>query len=335
MQSKIDKQVQNPFKSTEIKSPEGDKIFAACTDGSLIELSMISKTIVYDDGRILDDIIFSIAKTNDNKSQFLCGYHTGFIEIHIPTRKKLRSYTKQRPSRCVVTHDNKFLVTYENKNGIGFITKWSVRTKKKLHTWQFDVQSNFYWIRSQSCSYDNKYQFIGYEVQYDSDGSDGYLGIFELQKHQTRKCIIVMPGAIISVAFPSDNQSVFLSGDEGFIKLFKWKEGNFSKDDVFEYEKSDWLDDGIRSICLTKDDKYLLVGSSKSLSVFETKTRKVTKEFKLTDQVVGISLVKDNKYALIAEENGNFSIIDLETLEIFRIATDIIDGKKIDKIMVI
>ena len=56
------------FLNTDTNYPEGNKIFFGLSDGSLFKFSMISKTIVYDFGQILNDKICSMAKTIDNKS---------------------------------------------------------------------------------------------------------------------------------------------------------------------------------------------------------------------------------------------------------------------------
>lgn len=47
------KQNINFNKNTEIKYPNNDNMFEGCSNGSLLELPMISKTIIYDYGQIL------------------------------------------------------------------------------------------------------------------------------------------------------------------------------------------------------------------------------------------------------------------------------------------
>ena len=60
-------QVQNSDKNTEIKYPKGDKLFAGCTNGWLVEFSMIEE-ITYYFGKILENEFSSMSKTPDNKS---------------------------------------------------------------------------------------------------------------------------------------------------------------------------------------------------------------------------------------------------------------------------
>ena len=105
--------IKNSDKNTEIKCLESDKLFVGCDNGYLIEFSMIEKT-AHDLGKILDRKIHSIAKTPDNKSQFVSDFKGGFKELDIPTRKNLNSYPVKKVSFCVVTHDQKFLITVEN-----------------------------------------------------------------------------------------------------------------------------------------------------------------------------------------------------------------------------
>ena len=118
--------------------------------------------------------------------------------------------------------------------------------------------------------------------------------------------------------------------------MIKWLAGANSGGDFDFTEKPKKVgNDCTFSICLTKDEKYLLVGSTGLVRVFETTTREVTKEFKLTTFVSGINLIKDGKKAIIVQGNGNLSILDLETLEIKKIARNIAKGKGLSTIMVI
>ena len=142
-----------------------------------------------------------------------------------------------------------------------------------------------------------------------------------------------MTNVIFSVAFSRDNQSVFISDLDGNIKMIKWQTGANSWDDFdFSEEPKKVVNCLTDSICLTKDEKYLLVGSKESLCVFETETREVTKEFKLTTYVAGIILIEDYKKAIIAENHGDLSIIDLETMEMVSFAENITKGNHLMKL---
>ena len=324
MQSKICRQVQSSDKNTKIKYPEGDKLFVGYTDGCLLEISMIEEEHIHDHGKILDNAFSLMAKTNDNKSLFVFGFEGNFVQLDIPTRKKVNSFIIKNASYFVVTHDGKYLITGESKENCNF-TKQSLRTNKRLHTWQSGVNQG---LASQSCSYDNKYQLIGYYY--------GWLTVFDLKKHQKLKNIEVISYAIFSVAFSRDNQRVFISDQEGSIKMIKWQANANSEDDFDFSEEPKILSDGvIISMCLTKDEKYLLVGQSESLRVVETETRKVTKEFRMKDYVQNIQLIQDGKKAIIAEDNGNISILNVETLEISSATKNIKNGTTLNTILVI
>ena len=89
------------------------------------------------------------------------------------------------------------------------------------------------------------------------------------------------------------------------------------------------------SICLTKDEKYLLVGSAYYVNIVETATREVKKQLELEYNVMTINLIEHGTKAIIAQEWGDLSILDLETLEISSNAENITNGKKLKKIIVI
>ena len=141
---------------------------------------------------------------------------------------------------------------------------------------------------------------------------------------------------IHSVAFTQDNQSAYISDLTGNIRMIKWKLNASSGHDFDLTQKSKVVGASItREICLTKDDTNLLVGSDELVSVFNTETREVTKEFKFTDVVCGIKLINYGKSVFIAEQNGDLSIIDLETMEIILSHKKITNVGEILKIVVI
>ena len=136
-----------------------------------------------------------------------------------------------------------------------------------------------------------------------------------------------MESGIQSVAISTDNQKAFISDHSGNIKIIKWKPeaGSIKISGHSEEENTKVGNNLTYSICLTKDEKYLLVGSDGLVSLFETETREVTKEYIMQTCVVAIKLIKNGKKALIAEENGNLSIIDLENFEMFLVAENTVN----------
>ena len=91
---------------------------------------------------------------------------------------------------------------------------------------------------------------------------------------------------IYSIAFSRDNQRAFISDYSGNIKKIEWQANTNSRDKFQFSPDSKKVDRGdTHSICLTKDKKYLLVGSKAKVSILKTTTRELTKESKLTEGV--------------------------------------------------
>ena len=145
-----------------------------------------------------------------------------------------------------------------------------------------------------------------------------------------------MSNDIRSVAFSRDNHTAFISDNGGNIKMIKWKsDANSGNDFDFTHDFKKVGNAMTQSICLTKDEKFLLVGSNSLVSVLETATREVVKEFKMLSYVQAITLIQGGKRAIIADTYGNLSIIDLETLEILSISKKITNPFFLSKIIVI
>ena len=145
-----------------------------------------------------------------------------------------------------------------------------------------------------------------------------------------------MSNDINTVAFTQDNQSAFISDHDGSIKMIKWKQ-NANHEYDFKITQNSIQIGNKRTfqICLTKDDKNLLVGSEKLVSVYNIEKMNVTKEFKLNIDVVGIKLINYDKNALIAEKNGDLTIINLETLKMSTSHKNTANGKQLLEIAVI
>ena len=162
----------------------------------------------------------------------------------------------------------------------------------------------------------------------------GWLKIFDIQKDKTLQNIQALTDNICSVAFTQDNQSAFISDWEGKIKMIKWKpNANTEQDFDFTQNSTKVGNEFTLQICLTRDDKNLLVGTKGFVRVFNTETRKVTKVFKLVYHAIGIKLIGYGKNALIADYNGDLTIINLETMEISSSHQNAINGKKVRAII--
>ena len=102
---------------------------------------------MHDFGKILSDSISSIATTSDNKYLFVCAENGSFKEFDITIHNQTspwRSYDQvnnfkvENAWKCVITYDNKFLITAPC-GLIVKLTKHSMQTKEKLHTWDKTV----------------------------------------------------------------------------------------------------------------------------------------------------------------------------------------------------
>ena len=145
-----------------------------------------------------------------------------------------------------------------------------------------------------------------------------------------------MVNNIHSVAVSRARKGAYIVDRDGKILIIKWKADTNSWDGFdFTHESKSVGNGTYNSICLSKDEKYLLVGSWKLLSIFEAETKTVIKKFKLTTYVIAINLVNHAKKALIGEENGNLSIFDLETFKISSVAKNITKNKMLGKILVL
>ena len=71
----------------------------------------------------------------------MCEWFGGFRELDIPTRSQVNSLPVKSAVCCVVTHNNKFLITAESAFN-GCLTKWSIRSKKELYTWKSGVDQH-------------------------------------------------------------------------------------------------------------------------------------------------------------------------------------------------
>ena len=58
-----------------------------------------------------------------------------FKELDISARKQINSFNVKSAKYCVVSHDNKSLITAEDGQNC-LLTKWSIRSKKQLYTWK-------------------------------------------------------------------------------------------------------------------------------------------------------------------------------------------------------
>ena len=122
-----------------MKHPEGKRVFIGCKDGYLYEYLMNEKKIAYNFGKILDAGIHSMAATFDNKYLLVCS-ESGLREVDISTRNQVNNFGVKNARKCVVTYDNKFLITSSNGSYVK-LTKQSIQTKHEL-VWYSSVNES-------------------------------------------------------------------------------------------------------------------------------------------------------------------------------------------------
>jgi len=85
----------------------------------LLEFSITQKRVTYDFGEIFDNPISSIAVTFNRKFLFACTELGNFKQIDLIKRKRLYDFGVHKAEGCLVTFDDRYLITFErgkNKN---------------------------------------------------------------------------------------------------------------------------------------------------------------------------------------------------------------------------
>ena len=305
MQPNIMVQFQNSDKNTEIEYPERGNLFIRCWLGSLVVFPKSGKISCHNFEPSKWTQVEKIAATPDNKSQIVNNWYGVYKEFAASSLKQVQTLAIRKTTKFVLTHNNKYLITAtEAANSI--LTQCSVRTKKVLHTWQSDVNMK---LDSQFCSYDSKYQLIGY--------TNGWLGIFDIQNRKTIKNIQILSQTIQSVAFSRNNQSAYICDWSGKIQKITWKPNANSENDFDFTENGTQIGDNFTfSICLTRNEKYLFVGILGFVCVVDTRNMKVRKKLKMSHDLRFITLTQDGKKAILSQDNPGMSILDIETLKV-------------------
>ena len=88
-----------------LRCPEGDKIFAACDDGCLYELSMKHGKVVRNFGQVFNNsYISSMTTTIDNKTLFVNEYGGKLRELAIRTNKLTNHFGIKNVRHCLLQH---------------------------------------------------------------------------------------------------------------------------------------------------------------------------------------------------------------------------------------
>ena len=296
-------------------SSTGTHVFVVDSKNCLYEYSIKQRKITYNFGRLYSESVYSIGAAYDKKSLFLSHRNKGFDQIDIASHKRIKFFETDKTIQHIhVTHDNRFFITVPNFGDS--LTKWCMKTKQVVKTWSSNINKQVWekplslqtWSNTIQCvysltsTYDSKYLLVGYK--------DGYLSICDLQNDRIVKTIKAMNHNIYSVAITKDNKYAYISDVTGSIKKLNIDTLEFTEDfkRIGRYTTN--------GICLANDDEILLVGSEKTVRVFDIEKREIVKEITIANRILKIILVNDNKNVLIAQENGDLAIIDVESLEL-------------------
>ena len=111
-----------------MQHPTGESAFIGCERGHLYQYSLKEKTVLHK-ARIFDSDINSLACTNDNKKLFACNEIGHFREYNAATHTIEKNFAVISAVHCLVTFNNKLLVTAEYGNN------------KTLSFWSIDAQN--------------------------------------------------------------------------------------------------------------------------------------------------------------------------------------------------
>lgn len=294
-------------------------------EGRQCEYSIHNNRVCHEFGRGFAKTT-SIATTTDSQTQFECNELSQVNAYDLTTYEKIKNPPIQGACFCVVTSDNEFLITADDKLNSG-ITKYSLKTFEQVSKWSFEIKK---YIRGLKCTNDNKFQFIIYKSPF-----SGTLGVSDIQKNQHIANITCFPNQIHSLALTKDSLGAYASDWNGNVNFIRWNE-DFSnyKSDTFKKYFGKVGKYHTYATCLTKCEKYFIASTDKKLKVFCTRSGKQISQRVMSSHVISISLIRDGSLAIMADEDGNISYFDTKSLKNYtKFKTK--DGLAIEKIFMV
>jgi len=99
----------------------------------------------------------------------------------------------------------------------------------------------------------------------------------------------ILKYSIFAVAFTMDNQGAYINGSNVGVKLVKWKQ-NATCEDHFDLTQDSTPLGGVGScsMCFSPNDEELLIANNNNLLLFNTQTKKVTKELKFDSDIQAV-----------------------------------------------
>lgn len=259
----------------------------------IFEYSTKLKKIIYEFDKYFDSGIYSIEKTKDNQFLFVSENNGKFYQIDIRSKKLVKGFKNLYINQFLITCDSKFLIAPVILEKDTFV-KWSMKSKKTLHTWKGSINRI---ITTLACTHNSKFLLVGYKF--------GSLSIFNLENYENiHTC--ELNSTIFSIVITQDNQQVYLSEFDGTITKLDLNTLEENSQKTGDYLTS--------YMCLSKNDKKLLIVSENIIKVFNLETLLQLGKFEMAYSVRNVVLVNDGLNAIIASENGEVINIDLEKL---------------------
>jgi len=100
----------------------------------------------------------------------------------------------------------------------------------------------------------------------------------------------ILKYGIFSVAFTMDNQGAYINGSNVGVKLVKWKQ-NATCEDHFDLTQDSTPVGEVGtcwSMCFSPNDEELLIADNNYLLLFNTQTKKVTKDLEFDSDIQAV-----------------------------------------------
>ena len=299
--------MDNTKKSIEIskanKSPKfntkkrNDRIIILSEQTYPCEYSFKSKqTTWYYDLDIVSGIE-TLCVSPNNKMLFFYEASHVLYQYNIRNKKLIRIIKKRlKIYEMIITYDNKYLLTAEYPS---YICKYDINTLKKIKC--IKVRG----IDCLVCSYNNKYLLAATD--------DSNLLVIDIEKFIIIKLLHNLNGNINAISVTADSKYAYfcdsLEGNSGKLQLLCLETLEQIKD------FGNFTEINTNQICLTKDEKNILMGSEFSIRVFNIEKGEIIKELTNIGGCQKIRLIDDGDKALVADFGGDLYFIDLKTFE--------------------
>ena len=282
----------------------------------LIEYSIDRKKIVRSFGKWKKEfanlrIHILVAATPDRKSIFITDESNRFIYKYSFRTFKLISQIFDEKDEYVtienilVTNDNRYLMVMKYNSTLDF---FCVKTLKLVKRLKIYLKARVKGKKIQACSPDSKYLLIG-------DGNANII-IVDVERGESLKINISLEKKISSISVLKDSQHAYIGDENNNIGMLTWKPNPRFLKDVKFVEIRKLKKRGIYSMCLTNDEKFLIVGAPNSVKFYNLLTDTIMYRQPVSDNVIGITLIKNGKGAQILQKKSDAKMLGYNVNEI-------------------